>query len=432
MKLVLLLLLGQAAPAVEPGTWSTSAPLIQQHCSTCHRNDGSAPFTLLTYADVKRRRTFIAEVLKIRLMPPWLPASSGLDLHGDGTMPEKDRTQLISWLESGAPVGTDDAPPPIKPMTPMPFPEDSIAVEMTEPFIIPAETVETEHRYHEDTWTFVMPVGNQTPLRIRGIGWVTIAPETVHTITLLFDGEGRGRERDEYDPRPGYEMTGDLNRDVSGTHGGVGIGMNLMMLPEGFHWSLPANADLVADVRYRPIGREVQLNDTIHLFPTEEEDSREIIAVLTAVNRLKVPVGETNHVAEDRFTLPAAMDVVAILPRARNQCRSMKLSAILPDGDTRILLDIPQWDGHFRRPFVLEDVLHLPAGTTLHSRFVIDNSTQNPRNPFDPPEDLRIGKRTGAAAFTLLGAGTDQAGSDALVELSQWTMDRSGSRTRKP
>ncbi|MBM43983.1 MAG: hypothetical protein CMJ36_03085 [Phycisphaerae bacterium] len=432
MKLVLLLLLGQASPAIEPGTWSTAAPLIQQHCAACHREGGSAPFTLLTHADVKRRRSFIATVLKQELMPPWLPSNKGVALQGDGSMPPEDRASLIAWLEAGAPVGSEQNPAPIKPMASATFPTDSIKVTMTEPFTIPAETIETEQRYHEDTWTFVMPVGNETPLRIRGIGWEPTAPETVHTITLLFDAEGRGRQRDEYDPRPGYEMSGDLNRDISGTNGGVGIGMNRMLLPESFHWSLPADADLVADVRYRPIGREMPLQDSFHLFPTEDEDSREIIAVLTAVNRLKVPAGETQHIAEDRFTLPAAMDVVAILPRSRNECRSMQLMAILPDGETRVLMDIPGWDGHFRRPFLLEEVLHLPEGTTLHSRFVIDNSTENPRNPFDPPEDFRIGKRTGAAAFTLLGAGTDEEGSAALVELSQWTMDRRGSRTRKP
>ena len=68
----------------------------------------------------------------------------------------------------------------------------------------------------------------------------------------------------------------------------------------------------------------------------------------------------------------------------------------------------------------------LPAGTTLISRFTLDNSDANPRNPYDPPEDLRIGRRTGVVCFTLLGAGRNDAASQTLLEASQWTMDRRG------
>src|SRR5437867_11021617 len=49
------------------------APIVFQNCSTCHRPGQSGPFNLLTYADVQKRATQIAEVTKKRYMPPWLP-----------------------------------------------------------------------------------------------------------------------------------------------------------------------------------------------------------------------------------------------------------------------------------------------------------------------------------------------------------------------
>ena len=198
------------------------------------------------------------------------------------------------------------------------------------------------------------------------------------------------------------------------------------MLPDGFHWSIPPNSDLVVELKYRPIGRERPLDETAYLVPASGEDSREIVAVVTGANRLQVVAGESNHVEVDRFTLPADFDVVAIIPRGRNECRSMRLTALMPDGERSVLLDVPDWDVHFRRPFRLASVQSLPEGTTLISRFVIDNSRDNPRNPYDPPEDLRIGRRTGVVGFTLLGAGKNQDASDALVEASEWTMDRRG------
>ena len=49
------------------------APIVYRHCSTCHGTGGAGPFPLLTYEEVKRHATQIAEVTKKRYMPPWLP-----------------------------------------------------------------------------------------------------------------------------------------------------------------------------------------------------------------------------------------------------------------------------------------------------------------------------------------------------------------------
>jgi hypothetical protein len=49
------------------------APIVFNHCSTCHRQGQSGPFELLSYSDVKRHAKQIAELTERRIMPPWLP-----------------------------------------------------------------------------------------------------------------------------------------------------------------------------------------------------------------------------------------------------------------------------------------------------------------------------------------------------------------------
>ena len=49
------------------------APIIFHSCSTCHRPGEAAPFSLLTYSDVKKHARQIADVTRSRVMPPWLP-----------------------------------------------------------------------------------------------------------------------------------------------------------------------------------------------------------------------------------------------------------------------------------------------------------------------------------------------------------------------
>ena len=57
---------------MQPFTYSEDvAPLLADRCAMCHHPGGSAPFSLLTYADAKRHAAQIAEVTAERYMPPW-------------------------------------------------------------------------------------------------------------------------------------------------------------------------------------------------------------------------------------------------------------------------------------------------------------------------------------------------------------------------
>jgi mono/diheme cytochrome c family protein len=46
------------------------APILYEHCATCHRPGESGPFSLLTYQDAAKHATQIARVTKQHFMPP--------------------------------------------------------------------------------------------------------------------------------------------------------------------------------------------------------------------------------------------------------------------------------------------------------------------------------------------------------------------------
>src|SRR5688572_16923732 len=79
-------LLAQARAPGSPNVVTFSrdiAPILSQHCWTCHRPDGAGPFSLLTYQDVRRRATQIAVVTARRVMPPWKPEPGYGDFVGE-------------------------------------------------------------------------------------------------------------------------------------------------------------------------------------------------------------------------------------------------------------------------------------------------------------------------------------------------------------
>src|ERR1700683_2299539 len=79
-RLALALALSSLPLAAEPVTFSKHiAPLVFDHCAPCHRPGEAAPFSLLTYTDVRQHRTQIVQVTRQRYMPPWMPEPG----HGD-------------------------------------------------------------------------------------------------------------------------------------------------------------------------------------------------------------------------------------------------------------------------------------------------------------------------------------------------------------
>src|ERR1035438_5420924 len=50
------------------------AAILYRQCAACHRPNGVAPFSLLTYQETAKRAALISTVTHNRSMPPWLPA----------------------------------------------------------------------------------------------------------------------------------------------------------------------------------------------------------------------------------------------------------------------------------------------------------------------------------------------------------------------
>src|ERR1700738_1454689 len=87
------------------------APIVFDRCAICHHPDGSAPFSLLTYAEVKQRATQVAVVTKSRFMPPWR-AESAAELIGQHPLTDREIDLIQRWVQEGAAEGDRRYLPP--------------------------------------------------------------------------------------------------------------------------------------------------------------------------------------------------------------------------------------------------------------------------------------------------------------------------------
>jgi len=96
------------------------APILQRSCQNCHRPDGVAPMSLVTYEDVRpwaraiKQRTSIGP--RAGVMPPWY-MEKNIGIQGfkdDPSLSDDEIAKIAKWADSGAPRGNPADMPPAK------------------------------------------------------------------------------------------------------------------------------------------------------------------------------------------------------------------------------------------------------------------------------------------------------------------------------
>jgi hypothetical protein len=97
------------------------APILQRSCQNCHRPDGVAPMSLVTYEDVRpwsraiKMKTGMGP--RAGVMPPWyVEKNIGIQqFQSDPSLSDDEIAKIARWADSGAPRGNPaDMPPPRK------------------------------------------------------------------------------------------------------------------------------------------------------------------------------------------------------------------------------------------------------------------------------------------------------------------------------
>src|SRR4030095_14045305 len=81
------------------------APIIFKNCADCHRPNDIAPFSVLTYKDVRPWARSIRERVITRQMPPWPPDPRSGDLINDEQLSHTDIDIIVAGVDQGAKEG---------------------------------------------------------------------------------------------------------------------------------------------------------------------------------------------------------------------------------------------------------------------------------------------------------------------------------------
>lgn len=365
------------------------APILFERCATCHRPGGVAPFSVLTYEDVGPRAGQLVTATASRSMPPWKPEPGYGEFAGARRLTDGEIARIQRWAEEGVLEGDPSDLPPL-PTWPdgWQLGEPDLVVTMPEPYALPADGADIYRN-------FSMPIPVTEPRYVRGIEFRPGSAGVVHHARIMIDRTGTSRRLEEQDQNPGYDgMLLDNAEFPDGHFLGWAAGKMPSLGPEDLSWSLEPGTDLVLQTHLLPAGRPEALQAMFGFYFSDAPPTRAPVVLVLDSRTIDIPAGEREHLVEATYTLPVDVDALRVSPHAHYLGKDMKAFATLPDGTTRPLIHIPDWEFDWQDVYEFATPVHLPKGTLLVMRYVFDNSAENVSNPFRPPRRVVFGPRS--------------------------------------
>jgi hypothetical protein len=414
------------------------APIVYANCVTCHRPGQAAPFSLLSYEDVAKRGALIARVTASRYMPPWHGDTDFGGFIGERRLTTDQISTIAAWVEKGMPRGDERRLPKLPEFAaegwqlgqpdlvlemPVGFDVRATGPDVFRNFVIPT-------RLAEDKW-------------VRGIEYRPGARKVVHHAIFAYAPGGSLAALDGADGRPGFGgmgTVGVLNGNAQGGSGGLGawaVGATPQMMPEGIATRLPKGSDFLLQVHFHPSGKPETEKSLVGIYfadrpPDKRLMTLEVPSLFGLGSGIDIPAGTKDYTLAGSFTLPGDMKVYNASAHAHYLARQMKAVATLPDGSTRSLLWIKDWDFNWQDGYTYKQPFTLPRGTRIDVAITYDNSADNPRQPNSPPRRAVFGEQSfdemGAVAFEfeVVNTAEMQAFQDALGQRMKETIGVAG------
>jgi mono/diheme cytochrome c family protein len=391
ISFVLIAIAALACAAPVSGTAPTFnkdiAPILYSNCAGCHRPGEVAPFSLLSYQDAAKRASLIAGAVAARFMPPWKPEPGYGDFAGERRLTDAQIALIANWAKAGAPEG--DAS--LKPELPK-FVDGWQGGQPDQVLTIPVK-YSLPAGGPDQYRCFVLPMGQDHDVFVDTAEFRPGNRQIVHHAILYLDTSGKAKELAAASPDGSYPCFGGPGFTSAGSIGGWAPGFSPLPRDASISHPVRKGTDVVVQIHYHPSGKPETDQSSLGLtFSGPPIKGRTSILLLN--RHLDIPAGDSHYVAKASLTLPRDLQLIGITPHAHYLCKDMKVTATLPDGSTKPLIWIKDWDFNWQNAYRYRTPLDLPKGTRVDMEYTYDNSENNPHNPARTPVRVTWGEQT--------------------------------------
>ena len=380
------------AKAGAPVTFSKDiAPIVYANCSTCHHDGEAAPFSLLSYEDARKHAKQIVKVTSSTQMPPWKAEHGFGDFLGERRLTPDQIVLLQRWLDAGCPEG-DPASAPKSPQYTAGWQlgAPDMVVKMPVAYTVPAQGRDVYR-------CFVIPVEIPAGKYLKAVEYRPGNRKVVHhaVICSMDEAKARRMEAAETDGQVGFR-TG-LNAPGNRLPGSLGIwapGHDAVPLPEGYTVSWPQGNVICMQLHLNPSGKPEVEQSSLGLYFTDKAPIGRVQNAVLMNKNINIQPGDASYRVTSQLILPYSVDIIGLFPHMHLLGKECRATATLPDGTTRPLIWIKDWDFSWQTYYSFQKPLRLPAGTRVDASFSFDNSADNPRQPSNPPQMVHFGEQT--------------------------------------
>jgi mono/diheme cytochrome c family protein len=359
-----------ASPSSGGTTYADVAPIFAKNCVGCHQPGSIAPFALTSYEDAHLRGPRMREVTEQRIMPPWLPESSGAcQTYRDQTwLSDKDIRTIGKWVEAGMPPAPEGYVPPEPLVVPTLEGVANHVAQMPVEYT-PDATLADDYR----CFIFDSDVTSDTTTYITEYEFVPGDRRVVHHLiasqVTSQAAADQARALDDADSAPGYSCfgaTGVSARMLMNWSPGSGV----VKLPEGTALSLDPHLPLVVQIHYNLSNGSFPDRTSVRMKTVDQIDhpvSPWFFANPSISLEPKKESIETSfEVAAHDYPIAPTAPAVVIGVRAHMHLlgRSSRIEKVSVDPSTgeevrTCLVDIPRYDYHWQRSYFLNDAVPL-------------------------------------------------------------------------
>jgi len=354
-------------------TWSEDvAPILEEHCLSCHQTGQVGPMALDTYEAAVEWASVIVATTQARTMPPWGVTTDGScgEFREPRWLDDADLETLREWAEGAQEPGARQVVPvpeapgldvvhkeiaPLDPHVPSGDPDEYRC------FLIDPDL-------DEDTFL--------TAWEVR-----PGAPEEVHHMILYtLDSEAAEAQADQLDgldPEPGYSCFGSSLVGESRPIAAWAPGTPPTVLPDGSGIRLLAGRRLVMQLHYYTPGEAVPDQTSIAM-TLESSVQREALTYLLADLAMEIEPGRPDAPASFELSLgqlglPLGVYVRGVFPHMHRRGQTLRLEST-HEGQTQCLIDVPRWDFDWQQMVFYDQARYLFPTETLRLSCTFDTT----------------------------------------------------------
>lgn len=377
------------------------ASILFDNCTNCHHNGGIAPFSLMSYNDAQSRAAMIQNAVVSKRMPPWPPNNNYAQFAHERSLTAAEIATIDAWANAGAPQGN----PANTPATPVYDPNNWRLG--TPDFSIKMPDYRSKATASSDDYVCIsLPTNLATNNIIQSIEVIPGNPEIVHHVLLYLDVNGTYTT-----DTTSHSCGGPSNLPLIG---GYAPGSDPLQFINSANLkigvNLPANARIILAMHY-PFGSQGELDSTrinFHFYPQGTTGVRQVNAhPILGQTRFTLNANTVSSLdawfPNPNFPMGTPNTIYSIFPHAHLLGKSFIVYGVKhnPPFDTIPLIHIPKWDFEWQGFYIFKYLQKIPAGYKLYGKAVYDNTTNNPFNPNNPPQNVSFGENTTDEMFLI-------------------------------